>query len=156
MTSKNLTTTTAGTSKYTTTYGGAVYLTFGDTQIMLTAANLKIPRFSYVSESFYTAVSLGQIQNALTVILKKFSDATGITVESVKKQINDLTNIPVLSQILTAELVITEFVIQPPSTAEAIDGKYSFGMGLKLTTDNKLGPISLDGVSFNIALNQTS
>ncbi len=154
MASKTLTTT--GASNYTTTYGGAVYLTFGDSQIMLTAANLKIPRFSYVSESFYTAVSLGQINTALTSILNKFSDSTGISVETVTDQINSLSNLPVLKQILTAELVITEFVIQPPSSAAATDGKYSFGMGLKLTQDNKLGPITLDGVSFNIALTQTS
>jgi hypothetical protein len=154
MASKNLTTT--GTSTYATTYGGAVYLTFGDSQIMLTAANLKIPRFSYVSESFYTAVSLGQIKDALTQILNKFSDETGISVDTVTTQIDSLSNLPVLGQILKSELVITEFVIQPPSSDTAKDGRYSFGIGLKLTEGNTLGPITLDGVSFNIALTQTA
>jgi hypothetical protein len=153
MTSKNLTTT--GTSNYKPSYGGAVYLTFGESQIMLTTADITIPKFSYVSESFYTAVSLGQIKDALNTILAKFSDISGVDVTSVTEKIKSLSNLPVLGQILNSDLVITEFIVQPPSTATAKDDLYSFGMGLRLTKDNKLGPITLDGIAFNIKLTQT-
>ncbi|MEN5434439.1 hypothetical protein ABE545_12405 [Sphingobacterium faecium] len=152
MTTKNLTTT--GTSSYKPSYGGAVYLTFGESQIMLTTADITIPKFAYVSESFYTAVSLGQLNVALNTILTKFSDVSGVDVTSVTDKIKSLSNLPILKQILTAELVITEFVVQPPTTAAAKDDLYSFGMGLRLTQDNKLGPITLDGVAFNIKLTQ--
>lgn len=153
MATKNLTTTDA--PSYKPSYGGAVYLTFGDSQIMLTTEDFTIPKFAYVSESFYTAVSLGQLKDALTTILNKFSKITDFNVGNVQSKIKSLTNIPVLQQILEADLVITEFVVKPPSSSEAKDDEYSFGMGLRLTKNNKLGPISLDGVAFNIKLSQT-
>jgi hypothetical protein len=148
--SKTLTT---GTTAYSKNYSGAVYLTFNDTQLMLTAANLSIPRFSYVADSFYTAVTLGKIEVVLKLILGKFSSVTGISVDEVTAKIESFSNLPVLDKILTSELIITEFVIQPPSAGKT-DGIYSFGMGLKLTEDVSIGPVKLDGVSFTVTLNQ--
>lgn len=142
---------------YKTTYGGAVYLTFNNEQIMLTASDLKVPRFTYVAESFYTAISLGKINDAIGAINKKFSDATGISTESITKEIKKLDNIPVLGTILDSELVITEFAIEPPTTKDAKDGRYAFGFGLRLDeSKGKLGPIKLDGIAFNISLTQIS
>lgn len=156
MTSKTLATTETNTTQYKTTYGGAVFLTLGETQIMLTAADLKVPRFSYVCDSFYTAVSLGKLGEILKVILEKFQGTTGITTETVVAQIDAVGNIPGLKQIKDADLVITEFVINPPSGDDKLDGKYSFGAGLRLTSDNKLGPITFDGISINVSLVQTA
>lgn len=144
-------------STYSKKYGGTVYLSFNGELITLTAKDLTTPRFSYKAESFYDAVSLGKIADAITGILKKFDSTVGgvIKVADVTEKIDSLKNIPVLGQILTSELVIMEFTIQPPSTKDATDGKYAFGIGLKLTENNTLGPVTLDGVSFSIELNQT-
>jgi hypothetical protein len=143
---------------YSKTYGGAVYLTFNDELVTLTADDLSNPRFSYKADSFYTAASLGQIDVAVGNILSKFDGSTGVKATVKKAKINGLTNIPVLGQILTSELVITEFTIQPSEKKGAVDqknGRYAFGFGLRLTKDNTLGPITLDGVSFSVELNQT-
>lgn len=144
-------------ASYSKTYGGAVYLTFNGELVTLTAADLKVPRFSYKADSFYDAASLGQIDQAITSILTKFDDTVGkvINIDDIKKEIDSLTNIPVLGQILTSELVITEFTIQPPNTGKT-DGHYAFGFGLRLTKDNTLGPVTLDGVAFSIGLTQTA
>lgn len=142
---------------YSKTYGGAVYLTFNDELVTLTADDLSNPRFSYKADSFYTAASLGQIDAAVTNILGKFNETTGVNVDDIKSKIEGLTNIPVLGQILTSELVITEFTIQPSDKKGSVDqknGRYAFGFGLRLTQNNTLGPITLDGVSFSVALNQ--
>lgn len=144
---------------YSKTYGGAVYLTFNDELVTLTAADLSNPRFSYVADSFYTAASLGQIDDAVGSILTKFNENTGVNVTDIKDKIKSLSNIPVLGQITTSELVITEFTIQPSDKddkgVDKQNGRYAFGFGLRLTKDNKLGPITLDGVSFSVALTQT-
>lgn len=145
-------------TNYTTSYGGAVYLSFNDELVTLTASDLANPRFSYEADSFYDAASLGKIDDAITSILTKFDSTIGkkiINVDDIKDEINSLTNIPVLGQILTSELVITEFVIQPADEG-ATNGKYAFGIGLRLTKDNKLGPVTLDGVTFSIGLTQTA
>lgn len=157
MASNQLTKTTTAGSSYTTTYGAAVYLTFNDKQIMLTAADLKIPRFSYVAESFYDAVTLGTIGNAITTIASKIEGLGAAGLEtSIKSTIDGLSNIPVLKQIVQSDLVITEFVISPETAKDKKDGNYSFGFGLRLTSNNKLGPITLDGIAFTVGLKQTS
>lgn len=127
---------------YTKSFGATAYLTFNDTQIALTAADVKKPVFVYRAESFYTAASLGQLDTALTSISTKMSSVIGPdTAQEITDQINGLTNIPVLKQVLTSELVVTDFVID---TQEDV---YEFGLGLRLTRDNSLGPVTLDGVS---------
>ncbi len=143
---------------YTKTYGGAVYLTFNGESITLTAADLTNPRFAFEIPNFYDAINLGQIQSALTSILNKFNSVIkgAVSLNDIEEQINNLTNIPVLGQILDSDLVITDFVVQPPSGQDATDGKYAFGFGLSLTSDNTLGPLTLDGVSFSVELTQNS
>lgn len=142
---------------YTKTYGGAVYLSFSGDLVTLTAPNLAVPRFSYKADSFYDAASLGQIDAAIVSILTKFDDTIGgvINVADITAEIDKLTNIPVLGEILTSELVITEFTIQPADEGKT-NGNYAFGFGLKLTKNNTLGPVTLDGVAFSIGLTQTS
>ena len=144
-------------ASYSKTYGGAVYLTFSGELVTLTAADLKVPRFSYKADSFYDAASLGQIDQAIKSILTKFDDTIGgvINIKDITDEIDKLTNIPVLKQILTSELVITEFTIQPPDEGKT-NGNYAFGFGLRLTQGNTLGPVTLDGVSFSIGLTQTA
>ncbi len=152
MTSNTLAT-TGETATYDTSYSGAVYLTINGTQIMLTAANLSIPRFSYVADSFYEAIKLGSISKGIPLIMAKFSDITGVSSDSLIEKINSFTNLEILKPITTADLVITEFVVQP-STTDKIDGKYSFGFGLSLNKGNKIGPVTLDGVSFTVSFIQ--
>lgn len=146
-------------ANFSKTYGGTVYLTFNDELVTLTAADLSNPRFSYKADSFYTAASLGPIDDAVGSILTKFNENTGVNVTDIKEKIKSLSNIPVLGQIITSELVITEFTIQPSDKddkgVDKQNGHYAFGFGLRLTKDNKLGPITLDGVSFSVALTQT-
>ncbi|MCH2223804.1 MAG: hypothetical protein MK066_03465 [Crocinitomicaceae bacterium] len=144
-------------ASYSKTYGGAVYLSFNGDLVTLTAADLTTPRFSYKADSFYDAASLGKIDDAITSILTKFDNTIGgiINVADIKDEIDKLTNIPVLGQILTSELVITEFTIQPADEGKT-NGNYAFGIGLKLTQDNTLGPVTLDGVAFSIGLTQTA
>lgn len=145
---------------YSKTYGGAVYLTFNDELVTLTAADLTNPRFSYKAESFYTAASLGKIDDAVITILTKFDQTVKnvVKVEDIKTKIESLKNIPVLGQILDSQLVITEFTIQPSDKNEKGEdlknGRYAFGFGLRLTANNTLGPITLDGVTFSVALTQ--
>lgn len=127
---------------YTKSFGATAYLTFNDTQIALTADDVKNPKFIYHAESFYTAASLGQLDNAITSISTKMGSVIGPeTASDITNQINSLTDIPVLGQILTSELVVTDFVINVP------DKVYEFGLGLRLTENNSLGPVTLDGVS---------
>jgi hypothetical protein len=144
-------------ASYSKTYGGAVYLSFSGDLVTLTAPNLTVPRFSYKADSFYDAASLGQIDEAIVSILTKFDDTIGgiINVDDIKAEINKLTNIPVLGEILTSELVITEFTIQPADEGKT-NGNYAFGFGLRLTQNNTLGPVTLDGVAFSIGLSQTA
>lgn len=149
-------------ANYSKKYGGAVYLTFNDELITLTAEDLSNPRFSYKAASFYDAASLGKIDEAIGAILTKFDNTVSgvVNVEDIKKKIGDLKSIPVLGQIVTSELVITEFTVQPSDKddkgVDKQNGKYAFGFGLRLTQDNKLGPVTLDGVAFSVELNQTA
>lgn len=144
-------------TSYTQKYGGAVYLTFNGENIVLTAADLKKPNFSYVADSFYDAVNLGKIQDAINSILTKFDSTVGgiVNPTEIENQLNTLkANIPPLAALLDSNLLITQFVIQPPATGQT--GKYAFGIGLQLTSNNTLGPVTLDGISFSVELNQTS
>ena len=86
---------------YTKSFGATAYLTFNDTQIALTAADVKNPRFVYHAESFYTAASLGQLDNAITSISGKMQGVIGAdTANDIKQQVSNLSDIPVLNQIL--------------------------------------------------------
>lgn len=135
---------------YTKSFGATAYLTFNDTQIALTAADVKNPRFVYHAESFYTAASLGQLDNAITSISGKMQGVIGAdTANDIKQQVSNLSDIPVLNQILTSELVVTDFVINTP------DKVYEFGLGLRLTENNKLGPVTLDGISILVKVKGT-
>lgn len=153
MASTTLTTTTGST--YAKSYGAAAYLTFNGRQIELTAADITIPRFSYVADSFYEAVNLGQFDAALAAIIAKFGSTTGLNVDDIKAKIESLANIPVLGELITSEILITEFVISPETAAGKNDGNYSFGIGAKLTKNNTIGPVTLDGISFTVKLQQS-
>jgi len=142
-------------TKYTTTYGGAVYLSINNTKLMLTAADIRTPRFSYVAPSFYEAVTVGKIADAITAVANKITGMPSDTESAMSTKIKSLTNIPVLGEILTADLKITEFVVEPETIAGAADAKYSFGFGLEFNSEIALGPIKLDGVSFTVKLQQT-
>jgi hypothetical protein len=132
---------------YSKSYGATAYLTFNDTQIALTAKNISKPVFEYHADSFYTAASLGQIGTAIASIATKMGDVLGDTaVKDIEDEINKAKDIPVLGQIIESELVITDFVINTP------DKVYEFGLGLRLTEDNKLGPITLDGISILVKM----
>jgi hypothetical protein len=145
---------------YTTKYGGAVYLSFGSEMITLTAADITKPRFSYKAESFYTAISLGTIQEAITTLLTKFDSVVGgiVNVADIKSQIDSLKDtIPPLAIILNSELVVTEFTVQPETEPGKADGHYAFGFGLRTSaTQGVLGPAKLDGISFSVILDQTA
>lgn len=145
-------------STYATTYGGAVYLSFGDKVITLTADDIKNPRFSYKADSFYTALSLGTIDTAIETIITKFNEALGqqITPQKIKEQIEELkTTIPPLAFVLNSDLVITEFTVQPENPEGANNGYYAFGFGLRTSPeDGKLGPVKLDGIAFSVQLKQ--
>jgi hypothetical protein len=132
---------------YDKSYGATAYLTFNDTQIALTADDIKHPKFIYHADSFYTAASLGHIDTAIASIATKMGDVLGATAaDDIKSEIKKAKDIPVLGQIIESELVITDFVINTP------DKVYEFGLGLRLTEDNKLGPVTLDGISILVKM----
>jgi hypothetical protein len=137
-------------TKYEKTFGATAYLTFNENQIALTAKDLQNPRFEYHAESFYTAASLGDLDTAVKKIAEKMKEVIGEdTVDAIKKAIDSLKDIPVLGQIVSGKLVITDFVINKP------DMVYEFGLGLRLTENNKLGPVSLDGISILVTATGT-
>jgi hypothetical protein len=137
-------------TEYNKSFGATAYLTFNDTQIALTAADVKNPKFIYHAESFYTAASLGQLDNAITSISGKMQAVIGAdTADEITQQISNLSELPVLGQILTSELVVTDFVINTP------DKVYEIGLGLRLTENNTLGPVTLDGISILVKVKGT-
>lgn len=147
-------------SKYATTYGGAVYLSFGDKMITLTAADIKSPRFSYKAESFFTAISLGSIQNAITSLIDKFNDTTGLpSPDNITEQIKSATeSIPPLKFLISSsDIVVTEFTVQPETETDKNDGYYAFGFGIRSkNNEGQFGPITLNGIAFSVQLRQTS
>lgn len=135
---------------YEKSFGATAYLTFNDTQIALTAADVKKPKFIYRADSFYTAASLGKLDKAISSIAGKMGEVIGSgTANEISTEINKLTEIPVLGQVLTSELVVTDFVINTPEKV------YEFGLGLRLTENNKLGPVTLDGISILVKVTGT-
>lgn len=136
---------------YNKSFGATAYLTFNDKQIALTAENIKSPRLVYHAESFYTAVSLGKLNDAITSISKKMESVIDSkTAEEIVSEVNNLSGMPVLGEILESELVITDFVIDHSKEKY----EYEFGLGLRLTGDKKLGPVALDGISINVKATQ--
>lgn len=147
---------------YSKSFGATAYLTFNDTQIALTAKDISNPVFEYHAESFYTAVSLGNLENAIVQIGSKAADivgpkGSGVEAE-IRSKIASVEGIPglgdALKVILTNDLVITDFVINTPAN------HYEFGLGLRFIDDStgqskyKLGPVALDGVSILVKADQ--
>lgn len=142
-------------TEYNKSFGATAYLTFNDKQIALTAKDISNPVFEYHAESFYTAVTLGNLEDAIAQIGSKAAEIVGQGSDSVevkiKTAIQDAEAVPglgdALKVILTNDLVITDFVINTP------DNVYEFGLGLRFIDDAtgeskyKLGPVALDGVS---------
>ncbi|MBW3519854.1 hypothetical protein [Flavobacterium sp. NKUCC04_CG] len=149
-------------ANYSKKFGGAVYLTLNGSLVTLTAEDITNPSFSYKAPSFYEAASLGKIDEALLTILTKFDSTVSglVNVKEIEDKIDKVKNIPVLKQIITSELVITEFTIKPSDkddkNVDLHNAKYAFGFGLRLTEGNTLGPVTLDGIAFSIELNQTA
>jgi hypothetical protein len=136
------------TTTYDKSFGATAYLTFNDTQIALTAADVKHPKFIYRADSFYTAPSLGELNKAISSIAGKMGEVIDEKIKgTIENEIENLTEIPVLKQVLTSELVVTDFVINVPEKV------YEFGLGLRLPKeDNTLGPVTLDGISILVKM----
>ena len=147
---------------YNKSFGATAYLTFNDKQIALTAQDISNPVFEYHAESFYTAVSLGKLEDAIAQIGSKAADivgqgSSGVEAE-IKSKIDSVKDVPglgdALNVILTNDLVITDFVINTPGN------HYEFGLGLRFIDDStgqskyNLGPVALDGVSILVKADQ--
>ena len=141
--------------EYNKSFGATAYLTFNDKQIALTASDLSNPEFEYHAESFYTAVSLGKLEDAIPMIGTKAADIVGTGSDGVEQKIrNQIDSVkdvpglgPAMSVILENDLVVTDFVIKTRAKV------YEFGLGLRFTDEDtgqskyNLGPVSLDGIS---------
>jgi hypothetical protein len=140
---------------YNKSFGATAYLTFNDKQIALTAKDISKPVFIYHAESFYTAITLGNLEDSIAQIGSKAADIVGQGGDSVeteiKSKIDEAKKIPglgdALAVILDNDLVITDFVINTQAHV------YEFGLGLRFIEEEtgesryKLGPVSLDGIS---------
>lgn len=134
----------------TTTFGGAVYLSFNGESIALSTNDLKSINFAYHAESFREAIAMGTPAQAVEAILVKFANAP-TTWETIKGKLDEFGQLPVIGPVVTklmaADVVITDFVINQP------DGVYQFGIGLRFTNEPpSIGPITLDGFAVKVTL----
>src|SRR5262245_19423983 len=131
-------------AKTQVTLGGTAYLQVNGQPIVLSTKSLhpKEVKLIYRAESFQEAANLGSIQNAVAEINKRL-EGLSINTDTILDSITKAKEVvPGLEAMLTADIVLTDLVIDSPGK------QYVSGIGMnfsQLTNPPKIGSVQLDG-----------
>lgn len=132
--------------------GGSAFLTIGEEPVVLTSKSLhpKKIKLEYHAEDFYKAPKLGTLEKAIGELNNKL-EKVKIDTQTISSMINQAKEVlPALETMLTADLVLTDLVIDQP------EKQYEIGLGMNFTkfeTPISICDIKLDGFSLLISVN---
>jgi hypothetical protein len=125
-------------------------ITIGGKVITLTARTVQRYICEWHLVSFINAIFLGTPREAIKKIAAKMDNA-GESIDA--DRIIDSIDQPMLQampplQVFTSQsqVAITDFVVNN------VSGSRRFGIGLPITENNRIGPVAIDGVAFQVTL----
>jgi hypothetical protein len=124
-------------------------ITLAGQAIVLTAKSVHQYICEWHLHSFAKALFLGAPRKAVKVIAESMGLAEKVDADEIINSIDQsvVQSIPPL-KVFTSEsdVALTDIVINN------ISGSKKFGIGLQITNNNHLGPVTIDGVAFLITL----
>lgn len=123
---------------------------FGGKVITLTARTVQRYICEWHLVSFINAIFLGTPREAIKTIATKMDQAgEGIDADKIIDSIDQpmLRTVPPLQVFTTQrQVAITDFVVNN------VSGSRRFGIGLQISENNRIGPVTIDGVAFQVTL----
>jgi hypothetical protein len=127
-------------------------ITLAGQAIVLTAKNVHQYICEWHLHSFAKALFLGAPRKAIKVIAESMGLAEKVDADEIINSIDQsmVQAIPPLKVFTSeSEVALTDIVINN------ISGSQKFGIGLQITDNNHLGPVTIDGVALLITLTPT-